>query len=50
MIIFVQQQGMREILPQAYSWYSQDKILSITPRLNEKDVLQVAQAFYVLYR
>jgi len=27
MRIFVQNQGMREILPQAYSYYSEDKIL-----------------------
>ena len=41
--IFVQNQGMREILPQAYDWYSEDKILSITQSLGEKIVLQMAQ-------
>jgi len=29
MKIFVQNQGMRKILPQAYNGYSEDKILSI---------------------
>ena len=43
MRIFVQNQGMREILPQAYSQYSEDKILSITPRLGERTILQDAQ-------
>jgi hypothetical protein len=43
MEIFVQNQGMRKILPQAYNGYSEDKILSITPRLGEKIVLQKAQ-------
>ena len=33
---------MREILPQAYDWYSEDKILSITQSLGEKIVLQMA--------
>ena len=41
--IFVQNQGMRETLPQAYDWYSEDKILSITQSLGEKIVLQKAQ-------
>jgi len=41
--IFVQNQGMREILPQAYDLYSEDKILSITQSLGEKIVLQMAQ-------
>ncbi|MEE4135924.1 MAG: hypothetical protein V2I32_07600, partial [Desulforhopalus sp.] len=40
--IFVQNQGMRKILPQAYNGYSEDKILSITPSLGEKIVLQKA--------
>jgi len=40
--IFVQNQGMREILPQAYDLYSEDKILSITQSLGEKIVLQMA--------
>ena len=40
--IFVQNQGMRKILPQAYNGYSEDKILSITPSLGEKIVLQMA--------
>ena len=40
--IFVQNQGMREILPQAYDWYSEDKISSITQSLGEKIVLQMA--------
>jgi hypothetical protein len=43
MKIFVQNQGMRKILPQAYNGYSEDKILSITPSLGEKIVLQMAQ-------
>jgi hypothetical protein len=34
---------MRKILPQAYSGYSEDKILSITKRLGEKIILQEAQ-------
>jgi len=34
---------MREILPQAYNLYSEDKILSITQSLGEKIVLQMAQ-------
>jgi len=38
---------MREILPQAYDWYSEDKILSITQSLGEKIVLQVAQAINI---
>jgi hypothetical protein len=42
MKIFVQNQGMRKILPQAYNGYSEDKILSITPSLGEKIVLQMA--------
>ena len=42
MRIFVQNQGMREILPQAYIQYSEDKILSITPRLGKKTILQEA--------
>ena len=42
MRIFVQNQGMRKILPQAYSEYSEDKILSITPSLGEKPILQEA--------
>ena len=46
--IFVQNQTMREILPQAYDWYSEDKILSITPSLGEKIVLQMAQNFEIL--
>ena len=33
---------MREILPQAYDPYSEDKILSITQSLGEKIVLQMA--------
>jgi uncharacterized protein len=33
---------MRKILPQAYNGYSEDKILSITPSLGEKIVLQMA--------
>jgi len=33
---------MREILPQAYDLYSEDKILSITQSLGEKIVLQMA--------
>jgi hypothetical protein len=41
--IFVQNQGMREILPQAYNRYSEDKILSIMQSLGEKNVLQKAQ-------
>ena len=41
--IFVQNQGMREILPQAYDWYFEDKILSIAQSLGEKIVLQMAQ-------
>ena len=40
--IFVQNQGMQEILPQAYNWYPEDKILSITQSLGEKIVLQMA--------
>jgi hypothetical protein len=43
MKIFVQNQGMRKILPQAYNGYSEDKILSITPSLGEKMVLQMAR-------
>jgi len=43
--IFVQNQGMREILPQAYDLYSEDKILSITQSLGEKIVLQMALCF-----
>jgi hypothetical protein len=43
MEIFVQNQGMRKILPQAYNGYSEDKILSITPSLGEKLVLQKAR-------
>jgi len=31
---------MRKILPQAYTRYSEDKILSITPRLEEKAIIQ----------
>jgi len=42
MRIFVQNQGMREILLQAYSQYSEDKILSITPKLGKKTILQEA--------
>jgi hypothetical protein len=38
--IFVQDQGMRKILPQAYEQYSEDKILSITLRLGEKAIFQ----------
>jgi len=45
MRIFVQNQGMREILPEAYSYYSEDKILSITPRLGEKTILQEARGY-----
>jgi len=33
---------MREILPQAYDGYSEDKISSITQSLGEKIVLQMA--------
>ena len=43
MQIFVQNQGMRKILPQAYGCYSEDEILSITQRLGEKIILQEAQ-------
>jgi len=31
---------MRKILPQAYRSYSEDKILSITPRLGENTIFQ----------
>jgi hypothetical protein len=34
---------MREILPQAYDLYSEDKILSITQSVGEKIVLQRAR-------
>gem|GEM_PF-1821978 len=47
MRIFVQNQGMRIILPQAYSYYSEDKILSITQSLGEKAILQEAQRFNI---
>jgi hypothetical protein len=43
MRIFVQNQGMREILPQAYGYSSEDKILSITPGVGEKTILQEAR-------
>jgi hypothetical protein len=34
---------MQEILPQAYFQYSEDEILSITPRLAEKAIIQDAR-------
>jgi hypothetical protein len=43
MRIFMQDQGMREILQQACSEYSEDKILSRMPRLGERAILQKAQ-------
>jgi hypothetical protein len=42
MKIFVQNQGMRKILPQAYNGNSEDKILGITPSWGERIVLQMA--------
>jgi len=42
MKIFVQNQGMREKLPQAYSEYVEDNFLSITQSLGEKIILQKA--------
>jgi len=50
MEIFVQNQGMRKILPQAYNGYSEDKSLSITPSLGEKIVLQKAQRAKAVYK
>ena len=44
--IFVQNQTMREILPESYNWYPKDKILSITQSLGEKIVLQMARNRY----
>jgi len=38
---------MRKILPQAYSYYSEDKILSITRSLGAKAILQKAQHLLV---
>ena len=40
MRIFVQDQGAWKILPQAYGWYSEDKIFRATMRLGEKAILQ----------
>ncbi len=43
MMIFIQNQGMGKMVPQAYKRYSEDKILSITQKLDERGVLQMAQ-------
>jgi hypothetical protein len=40
MKIFVQNQGMRKILPQAYTEHSEDKILSIMRSLGGKIILE----------
>jgi hypothetical protein len=40
MRIFVQNQGVRKILPQAYTYYSEDKILGITRSLEKKTISQ----------
>jgi hypothetical protein len=42
MKIFVQNQGMRKKLPQAYTEYVEDNFLSITQSLGEKIILQEA--------
>jgi len=43
MKIFVQNQGMRKKLPQAYGEYVEDNFLSITQSLGEKIILQEAR-------
>jgi hypothetical protein len=43
MKIFVQNQGMRKKLPQAYSEYVEDNFLSTTQSLGEKIILQEAR-------
>jgi hypothetical protein len=40
MKIFVQNQGVRENLPQAYIEYVEDNFLSITQSLGKKTILQ----------
>jgi len=39
MRIFVQDQGLRKKLPEAYNWYSEDNFLSVTQRLGKKTIL-----------
>jgi hypothetical protein len=48
MRIFVQNQGMRKILPQTYTQYSKDKILSKTQSLGKKIILQEAHDFFYI--
>ncbi len=40
MSILVPDQGRWKILSQVYSWYSEDKILSIMPIVGEKTIFQ----------
>jgi hypothetical protein len=47
MSILVQNQGMGEIFPQAYT--SEDTIESITPRLGEKTILQEARLVVITF-
>ena len=49
MRVFVQNQGMREILPRTYSWYSKGKKLSINIGQFLKDFLKWFFVIVLLY-